>query len=309
MQVSSRPRGSALIVALLFWVVSVTVALFVVSVNRSLIESATAMEEKTRADIASLSQFDRVCFTLTRCREEEEGLVVDESVRLPGLPDTWDVGGAPLSLEEATIHLANASPGISPLNMDPQVFSRLLRALGVPEGRAELLVGAYGDWTDTDQSPRLNGAEGGWYTRHRNTGVQPRNHPLVDSFDELRLLRGMDEALYQRLRPFFNLPEAGSVSLKAAPPEVLAAVLDLSLREAEALAELRKRHPQLQLIQICRRLGVSPGTVIGAVSMGDATVFEIRIETRVGQARQDLRAVVDCRSSRRAPFQILDSEL
>lgn len=80
------------------------------------------------------------------------------------------------------------------------VFVRLLALLGEPPLRASQIAAALGDWTDSDGQPRLNGAEDEVYMA-QTPGYLAANQPMQD-VSELRLLAGMDAALYQRLLPF-----------------------------------------------------------------------------------------------------------
>ncbi len=79
------------------------------------------------------------------------------------------------------------------------VFVRLLALLGEPPLRASQIAAALGDWTDSDGQQRLNGAEDEVYMA-QTPGYLAANQPMQD-VSELRLLAGMDAALYQRLLP------------------------------------------------------------------------------------------------------------
>jgi general secretion pathway protein K len=117
-------------------------------------------------------------------------------------------------------------------------FQRLLSTLGLP---AEL-AGALVDWIDTDSEPQpQGGAEDDVYLK-----LQPpylaANRPLTD-LAELALVRGFDDQVRARLRPFVSaLPVFTPVNVNTAPPEVLAAVIDgLGLDGARDLVAKRER--------------------------------------------------------------------
>lgn len=116
-------------------------------------------------------------------------------------------------------------------------FQRLLTALGVSNQDASDLTAVAADWVDADSEALPGGAEDYDYLaaqppyRTANTDMQ--------SITELRALKGMDEALYQALRPFVcaraqDAPSGinvNSLSLEQAP--VLAAFLgDTALPQA-----------------------------------------------------------------------------
>jgi type II secretory pathway component PulK len=83
------------------------------------------------------------------------------------------------------------------------------------------LTAAFLDWTDADDTPRDQGAEGEWY---RRAGRQtPRNGAIAD-IDELYQIAGFDSAVVEGVRPFVTVRGSGRIDLNAAPREVLALV-------------------------------------------------------------------------------------
>lgn len=79
-------------------------------------------------------------------------------------------------------------------------FIRLLENLGEEPLRARQLTAALGDWIDSDREQRLNGGEDEVYMAG-TPGYLAANQKMQD-VSELRLLNGMDAALYQRLLPY-----------------------------------------------------------------------------------------------------------
>ncbi|HTY04658.1 MAG TPA: type II secretion system minor pseudopilin GspK [Rhodocyclaceae bacterium] len=118
-------------------------------------------------------------------------------------------------------------------------YVRLLSLLGLPSQQATSLAAALVDWLDTDNNPLPGGAESDWYVT-QGKRYQVANGLLVD-VDELRLIRGYDDDLVERLRPFVAaLPSSTFINVNTAPPEVLAAIVDnLSIDEARAIAVRR----------------------------------------------------------------------
>jgi general secretion pathway protein K len=115
-------------------------------------------------------------------------------------------------------------------------FRRLLNLLSLSPALADTLA----DWIDADSEALPQGAEDDAYM-----AMQPpylaANRPLVD-LSELALVRGFDDAVRARLRPFVTaLPVFTAVNVNTAPPEVLAAVIDgLGLDGARDLVARRQ---------------------------------------------------------------------
>ena len=117
-------------------------------------------------------------------------------------------------------------------------FQRLLRILDLPDS----LAGALADWLDADNEPQpLGGAEDGYYQQLQPPGLAA-NRPLTD-VAELALVRGFDDGVRARLRPFVTaLPRSTALNVNTASPEVLAAVVrELDLDAARALVAQRER--------------------------------------------------------------------
>lgn len=117
-------------------------------------------------------------------------------------------------------------------------FQRLLSILGLPPALADALA----DWLDTDSEPQpQGGAEDEFYTTLQLPYLTA-NRTLID-VGELVLVRGFDDGVRARLRPFVSaLPAFTAVNVNTAPPEVIAAVVDdLGLDDARALVEKRER--------------------------------------------------------------------
>lgn len=80
------------------------------------------------------------------------------------------------------------------------LFERLLIALEFDPTDAEELAAKLADWVDADDQPQSGGAED-----FRYLGLEPSyrtaNAPLGE-VEELRAIDGVDELIYQRLRPF-----------------------------------------------------------------------------------------------------------
>lgn len=125
-----------------------------------------------------------------------------------------------------------------------QVFTRLLEYLGSEPLRALQLTAALRDWVDSNREPLLNGAEDEVYMA-QSPGYLTGNQPLQD-VSELRLLVGMDAALYQRLLPYVcaltdDVLQVNVNTLKPAQAALLAALFpaELTVPEAQQLLQTR----------------------------------------------------------------------
>lgn len=117
-------------------------------------------------------------------------------------------------------------------------FRRLLAILGLPP----TLAGSLADWIDADSEPQPQGGAEDAYYLSLSSPHLAANRPLID-VAELALVRGFDDGVRARLRPFVTaLPRFTPVNVNTAPPEVIAAMVDgLSLDDARVLVARREQ--------------------------------------------------------------------
>ncbi len=115
-------------------------------------------------------------------------------------------------------------------------FERLLAVLELDASIAQAVL----DWLDPDIEPRFpDGAEDDYYL-NREPAYRAGNRAMV-STSELRLVRGIEEAAYERLAPHVAaLPAPASININTATAPVLRSLApEISAADAEALRESR----------------------------------------------------------------------
>lgn len=121
-----------------------------------------------------------------------------------------------------------------------QALARLLANLDVsPE-----VVPAIVDWLDTDGVPSPGGAESEFYLTLAPP-YEPRNGPMP-TIGDLRMIRGIDEASFIKLRRVLTVVPDSRVNVNTAPPEVLAALspdFENSPSLVQAIIEARQEQP------------------------------------------------------------------
>ncbi|MGE5308160.1 MAG: general secretion pathway protein GspK [Deltaproteobacteria bacterium] len=120
----------------------------------------------------------------------------------------------------------------------PQVIERLLRVCGLEEGPAQELAYSIVDWRDADSflSVPLGSAEDSYY-RSQEVPYGCKNAPF-DLPDEVLLVKGMDENVFQKIGRYITIYGDGKVNLNTAEKPVLIA-LGLSAETADLLIDYR----------------------------------------------------------------------
>ena len=159
---------------------------------------------------------------------------LDSAMQTPydSLQDVWAVPFPPVNVDGGTASIAivdearkinlnqliNANNG--ELNPD---FALVLQRLFTLVGVDPQIIPAIADWIDADSMPSgEGGAEMDYYMRLMPP-YAPRNGPMP-TIGDLKMIRGVDDATFNRLLPFVTVEPEMQVNVNTAPPEVLAAL-------------------------------------------------------------------------------------
>ncbi len=176
---------------------------------------------------------------------------------LPPIPAVWGILSGRIEDMQSRFNLNNLIDAEGKLNGQAmQQFERLLQILELDTGIAQ----AVADWIDTDGSPSGPwGAEDVFYIGLA-TPYFAANRPFED-VAELRLVRGIDSDVWQKLAPFVSaLPEPTPLNVNTASTEVLAATVvewDLSgqaMTMAKQWAEEISKQPVADQAALAERL-------------------------------------------------------
>ncbi len=221
---------------------------------------------------------------------EHDGLDEPWAQPLPAIPVTGGSIAGELVDLQGRLNLNNLLDEEG--KVDPVALGRLQRlltALELDPGLADRIA----DWIDRDTRVRPGGAEDAVYLA-RQPGYLAANRPLR-SISELRLVKGVGEEAFDRLRPHVAaLPARTAVNVNTASPEVLASlgepftapVIEAllarreragleSLERLEELAGFEGEAGDLQRLDVASDyfLGVAHAR-IGAIRLRIETLFE-----------------------------------
>src|SRR5258705_5250492 len=160
------------------------------------------------------------------------------ALRLPPMPvDNGELAGY-IEDQQGAFNLNNLVAGGKISGVQLERFGHLLSMLGLPTTLAYSLA----DWIDADNDAQPGGGAEDEYYLSLQPPYLAANRPLTD-VGELALVRGFDDGVRARLRPFVTaLPANTAVNVNTASPEVLSAVIEgLDLDAARALVAQRER--------------------------------------------------------------------
>ncbi len=121
-----------------------------------------------------------------------------------------------------------------------ELIAGLLRAVAVPPDAAASLAGAIVDFRDEDDAGSVGGDEIRAY-REAGLAYGPKNRPF-EIVEELRLVPGISDGLFRRLRPHLTVyTHQRGIDPAVADPIVLSAIPQLEPGTAEAILAARSR--------------------------------------------------------------------
>ncbi len=210
------------------------------------------------------------------------------------LPGGYMIGR--ISDAQAYFNLNNLVQGNEPNDDAVLQMRRLLILLELNPS----LVDATVDWIDPDINVRLpNGAEDDYYS-NLDRPYRTANQPMA-SVSELRLVKGVNEKIYQEILPYVTaLPStsgtATPINVNTATPQVLATLADgMDVDQGMALVKLRQGNPFKDVTTFTDALKVvaSGVTVASGVSASTSTTyFDVHVETEIGYGRAALTSLL-----------------
>ncbi len=167
------------------------------------------------------------------------------------------------------------------------------------------LLEAVADWVGSNETPHPNGAKTPYYATLKPP-YQAKG-ALLDTVEELRLVKGFDAATFEALRPFVtvygvrvgNVVVAAPININTAPKEVIVSLAEnMSDSLADAVIDYRKTTPFTTTGELANVPGMA--TIAQSIQTNiivRGLVYRIRAEATVGETTRTIEAVVDLSSS------------
>ena len=161
--------------------------------------------------------------------------------------------------------------------VEHDIFIRLLKHLSIDTSMADRVA----DWIDADKEPRVGDSE-----------INAKSG-LLDSIDELLLIKGIDRAVYDKISPYVTIYGDGQINLNSAELPVLMALSDTITEEvAERIIAYRKSDPFKTTGDINKVPGIAEINLSGSKDVrGNA--FTITSTATDNKVQRTIRAVIN----------------
>jgi general secretion pathway protein K len=204
----------------------------------------------------------------------------------------WGIDGRSRTAQFSGVNLTitiEDERGKIPINgVIEEEVREMFTAAGVTGNRLNTVVDSFEDWQDTDDTPRPAGAEAPAYAP---MGYHPRNGSYR-TLGELRMVKGMDDALYAQIAPsltvFFG--ESGGFSETTAQPLAL-----------QVLGEVAANSPEVTLRQQ-QLAGTAPVPQTLAKASMTGRTLTVRVEARANGAYVKRTAIIELTGNAADPY-------
>jgi len=308
---AARERGAALLSVLLLVAVMAVIAAVMLDRLNLATRLAANSQAMAQARLYALSSENIVASRLgvlvavDRSRTVDPGGMLDRATPIPlargGVTVTVRDAGNCFNVNSLVVGEGERTRMNLPMLLQ---FRRLMDLLQIPQDKAIVISDSLTDWIDSDQNPQVNGAEDGYYQQLAVPYRTPGR--LVADLSELRAVRGMEEPLYQRLRPWLcALPgnEVARINLNTLRPDQsrLVAALTPGTLTTDQVGALIQTRPATGWASLDK---ATAGLARGGAPFGPAQLrqlgvssrwFEARIEVRVDSVTLEERALIDAR--------------
>lgn len=279
----------ALITAMLIVAIVAIVAAYLATSQQLWLRQTQNITDRAQAEALRSGALDWVAAFLARdgSKGNADHLGEDWARTLPPLPTEVGMISVAVADAQGRFNLNSLLRNGAPSQADIAAFQRLLRARRLDPTLTEALI----DWIDADAQTRPGGAE--------DTDYLTLSHPyraanqLLQSVDELRLVRGFDVRTVAALKPLVvALPEPTPVNLNTAPEEVLAALfVDAPDGALKQWVQARELAPLTDIGQLSSRLppGIAPPQAAHSVN---TSYFLVTITIQTGRLQRRSEALI-----------------
>ncbi len=295
----SQNRGSAIIIALIISLIAMAITLFVVSVNRSIVESSNMLLDKLNAKFRAESLINEVEFYASTGRFTSDSV---ENPSVKGLPAKIYINGLSQKIDNNTIvTIRDAGSMMSIWAINPEVISNLLKLDNVSSQRIAIIRDSILDWLDKDNLIHLNGAESQYY-RSKGYRYTPRNSFALQSIYELKLVRGMDNKTFNFLKRYLILAPKWHFNLSTMDKAMLSSATGIPYNLLNSL-RFKERNKELSLDDLEKETGkmLDPAYY----QTFPTFVLDIQVSIRFNKALEKRKCVISFNTGDKSPFKVL----
>jgi general secretion pathway protein K len=286
----ARQKGLALITAMLVVAIAATTAAYLSLDQQIWLRQAQNLSDRAQAEVVRAAALDWAITILAKDAKDNpqsDDTTENWAKPLPALPVEGGQITGQITDAQGQFNINNLVRGGNPSAPDIGAFKHLLQSLSIDPNLTDAVV----DWIDTDSITLPNGAEDIEYLQMK-TPYRAANQ-LMQSVDELRLVRGFTPEIVEKLRPWITaLPQPTEINVNTASKEVLgalfytqpASVIEqvVSQQPYKSVEEIRTKNPALAA-------GDNKTTALYGIK---SSYFVVTVVTQFGRYQRTTQALI-----------------
>jgi general secretion pathway protein K len=295
-------KGSVLIIVLVLMIVSMSLALYTVSLSRDMVSTSQQLLDQLQAKLDSTSTMEKIIYIGTTSRFSSWNIENVSANR--EFPRQLNLRSTPLVVGNCQVRLQDSAGRLGLWPPNPYYLKGMLRHSGLKPVEVATAFDSLLDWIDDDDLKRLNGAESFYYRLEQSNKYLPRNDRFIQSVDELALIKGWRGAVFDALRDDIMPTASGMVNLSTASDAVLSGVLDISRENARQLIQLREKKGIITRTDLMAFAPNALTNVDEYITNFPSRTVAVDIRTRIGVSGDLQRAVISFKMVRDRPYTI-----
>lgn len=297
-----REKGSVLIIVLVLMMVTMSLALYTVSLSRDMVVTSQQLLDQLQAKLDTTSTMEKIIYIGTTGRFSSWNIENISANR--DFPLLLNLRNTPFMVGNSQLRLQDSAGRLGLWPPNTFYLKRMLQHTGIKQGEVETAVDSLLDWADEDDFKHLNGAESYYYHNEQSKKYLPRNDRFIQAVDELALIKGWRGAVFEALRDEIVPTASGSFNLNTADAALLSGILDISRESAGQLIQVREKNGVLSRADLMVAAPNALTNMDEYITNFPSMTVAVDIRTTIGVSGDLQRAVIRFRPSKDRPYTI-----
>ncbi|MBF0565003.1 MAG: general secretion pathway protein GspK [Nitrospirae bacterium] len=296
--------GSAVLLAIFISAIVITVSVGFNWLVKEHIKSASALKAKSEALVSAHSAYGTLIYAILTGQLQSNRIILSDKL-IAGITEVPINNSAVQLTDDVAITVQDSNGRIPVADGVGAEMGNLVNVLA-DSGNAgtspnpSIVVDSINDWIDRDDSPRLNGAESGYYLSF-GFKYRPRNSQLL-YLRELTLVRGIDEDLYEKLSQYITILPTTGFNPNTASATVVRAYLALSKDKADALKGKFRIEPITSLDSFNQMAGTSLTPSMDTSYFVPSSYFDVTVSYFSGGCSYVISSGIGLQESATTPY-------
>ncbi|HIE58635.1 MAG TPA: hypothetical protein EYH43_06630 [Persephonella sp.] len=298
-----KEKGSALIIVLVISLIILSLTAYTIKLSKEIVWQSKSFLDKIQAKLDVKSALEITKYTIA-VSSFKENYVENKSFQ-KFLPQEIYLTGKPIKMKSTTIRLYDTSSKINVFNLSRNYVKKLYSNIKTEKNLADIAYDSYLDWKDEDKLKHINGAEDYYYKIEKGYNYTPRNSQAIQDKEELKNIRGFMKN-YAKIKDKLTFAyRGGLLNINTATVESLSILFNISLDKAKQIIKIRDRKGSLNFSDIQNITGNKADLAFDMHSTFPSRVVIIKINSKIGEAKEKLEAVIDFNPTENYPYTVI----